>query len=92
MLKFCEVPFGDLGDNVVERGLEAGGGRFGNCVGEFWESVAKSDFGSGVCEGVARSFGCEGTKRVKCESFARSPRSTETSIHLDDSVIPTVWV
>ena len=61
MLEFGEIPFGDLGDNVVKRRLEACGGGFSDSVGELGESVAKCDLGGSVGKGITGSFGCEGT-------------------------------
>jgi hypothetical protein len=64
MLELGQIPLGDLGDNVIERRLEAGGGRLGNSVGQFGESVTKSDLGSGVRKRVTSGLGGEGTGMI----------------------------
>ena len=54
-----QVPFRYFGHDVVERGLEACGGGFGDCVGQLGERVAECDFGGCVGEWVACCFGGE---------------------------------
>ena len=61
MLEFSQIPFGDLGNDVVERWFEASGSRFGDGVGEFWQGVTESNFSGSVGERVSGSFGSKGT-------------------------------
>lgn len=75
VLELGEVPLGDLGDDVVERGLEARGRGLGHRVRELGEGVAERDLGGGVGERVAGRLGREGG------------RSRETSVHLRGSAL-----
>ena len=78
MLEFAQIPSGDLGDDVVQAGLEVGGGGLGDCVGEFREGVAQPDLGSSVGQRVTGSLG------------GQSGRTRKTSIDLNDTVVETV--
>lgn len=64
MLELGQIPLGDLGDDVVERRLEAGGGGLGDGVGQFGEGVTESDLGSGVSERVTCGLGRQGTEMI----------------------------
>jgi hypothetical protein len=72
VLELGQVPLGDLGNEVVESGLEAGGGGLGDSVGELRKSVAESD----LCGGVG--------ERVTGGLRGESGRTGETSVHLGE--------
>ena len=78
MLELAQIPSGDLGDDVVQTGLEVGGGGLGDCVGELRESVAQPDFGSSVGQRVTGSLG------------GQSRRTRKTSIDLNNTVVETI--
>ena len=94
VLELGQVPLGDLGDNVVERGLETGRGGLGDSVRQLGESVAKSNLSGGVGERVSSGLGGEGAdmsgEKGRDEKDLR--RSRETSVHLNDSVVSAVGV
>jgi hypothetical protein len=64
VLELGQIPLGDLGDNVVERRLEAGSGGLGDGVGQFGKSVTEGNLGSGVSERVTRGLGRQGTGMI----------------------------
>ncbi len=51
--EFLERPAGDLGDDVVDGRLEAGGGLAGDVVGDFVERVADGELGGDLGDGEA---------------------------------------
>ncbi|KAI3491680.1 hypothetical protein L1887_43992 [Cichorium endivia] len=78
VLELAEVPLGDLGDDVVQRGLEARRGGLGHGVGQLGERVAERELGGGVGERIAGGLG--GERR----------RARQTRIHLDHAVLAAV--
>mmetsp|Transcript_25250 Transcript_25250/g.75010 ORF Transcript_25250/g.75010 Transcript_25250/m.75010 type:complete len:998 (+) Transcript_25250:65-3058(+) len=75
-----EVPARHLGDDVVEGGLEAGGGRERDRVGQVGEEVAERQLGRHRGERVARRLGGE------------RGRARQARVHLDDAVVVRVRV
>src|SRR5208282_5329071 len=66
--EFFELPFGDFCDDVVDGGLEAGGGLLGDVVRDFIQGHADGqlggDFGDGEAGGFAGQGGTAGDTRV----------------------------
>ncbi len=58
--EFFEGPARDFNDDVVDGGLEAGDGFFGDVVGQFIQRVADGEFGGELGDGEAGGFGGEG--------------------------------
>ncbi len=65
MLELAQVPLGNLGDNVVECGLEASGGALGNGVGQLRESVSESKLGGSVGKGVTVALEARAEERER---------------------------
>jgi hypothetical protein len=90
-----QIPLGNLRDDIVQRGFEAGGSGLGYSVGKFRQSVAESDLGRSVCQRIAGSLGSksrrtrETTRRMSssilCEEVKGIP-----SIDLNDAILPRV--
>jgi len=80
VLELGQIPTGDLGDDVIERRLEVGGGGLGDGIRELGQGVAKSDLGSRVSQGVAGSLGGQGR------------RTRKTGVDFNDPVVQTVWL
>jgi hypothetical protein len=78
VLELAQIPTGDLGDNVIQRGLEVGSGSLGNGVWELRQSVSETNLSSGIGQRVAGSLG------------GQSRRTRETSIHLNDTVVKAI--
>ena len=64
-----QIPLRDLGDYIIKRGLEAGGGGLGYGIRKFREGVSESDLSSSVRKRVTSSFRSERTvKRIESTS------------------------
>jgi hypothetical protein len=78
VLELAQIPTGDLGDNVVQTGLEVGSGSLGNGIGELGQSVSETDLSGGIGKRVSGSLG------------RQSRRARETSVHLNDTVVEAI--
>ena len=58
--ELAQIPAGNLTNHVIQRGLEEGGGRFGDRVVQFEQPVPQAEFGCHKRQRIARGFGCEG--------------------------------
>mmetsp|Transcript_12244 Transcript_12244/g.26463 ORF Transcript_12244/g.26463 Transcript_12244/m.26463 type:complete len:392 (+) Transcript_12244:464-1639(+) len=79
-LELGQVPARHLDDDVVERRLEARGGRLGDRVGQVRQQLAQRELGGDEGERVARRLGGE----------RRGAR--EARVHLDNAVVLRVGV
>src|SRR3569833_388767 len=75
VLELGKVPTRDLGDDVIERGLEIGRCGLGDGIGEFWQAVAETNLGGRVGKRISGGLGCQ------------SGRAGQASIDLDDPVV-----
>ncbi|KAI3479544.1 hypothetical protein L1887_58356 [Cichorium endivia] len=78
--KLAQIPSGELGDDVVERRLEAGAGLARDAVADLVEGDVETELGSD--EGKRVSGGLGGKRRG----------SRETGVDLDDAVLALVRV
>lgn len=78
MLELAQIPPGDLGDDVVQTGLEVGSSGLGNRVGKLGEGVSQTDLGSSVSQGVTSGLG------------GQSRGTRETSVDLNDTVVKAI--
>ena len=70
--KFLELPFGDLGDHVINGRLEARGRDLGDVVADLVEAIADGQLCGNLGNGEAGGFG------------GQRGRSRDARIHLDD--------
>jgi hypothetical protein len=61
VLELCQIPLGDLGDDVVERRLEASGRGLGDSIRQLGQGVTERDLGGSVSKGVTGGLGGKGT-------------------------------
>ena len=78
MLELGKIPSRNLGDDVVKRWLEVGGGSLGDSVGKLGKGVSETDLGSSVSQRVSGSLG------------GQSRGSRETGVDLNDTVVETI--
>ena len=78
VLELAQIPAGNLSDNVVQTGLEVGGGGLGNGVGELGKSVSQTNLSRGVSKRVTGGLG------------SQSRRTRKTSVDLDDTVVKSI--
>lgn len=78
VLEFGQIPSGDLGNDIIKRGLEVGGRGLGHGVGKLGQAVAQADLGCGVGQGVTGGLG------------GQSGRTGKTGVDLDNPVVETI--
>jgi hypothetical protein len=78
VLELAQIPPGNLGDNVVQTGLEVGSSSLGDGVGELGKRVSQSNLSRSVSERVTGGLG------------SQSGRARQASVDLNDTVVESI--